>query len=213
MDPFSRVSEQLKLLQTELEELKLVEELTMEMPSSRNREKMIGRRDEPPLMQQTSTVSKEAGYDRWSDEENEEFVNISPSAIQDANGLAPVHARLFRAGLEQQAKLETLRAQLGGKNSQNNNIPKINDTSRKIVETNRQRSKQIQSSAAATAQAEEIWREYATKDGYLYYYNEATLETRWERPEKGRIVPYLKKSLPSSNGYSVEQAKATMSGK
>ena len=89
--------------------------------------------------------------------------------------------------------------------------------SRKIVESTRRRSissgsTNIRGSELRTQTKSDstIWREYATNDGYLYYYSEETKQTVWERPTNGKIIPYIS---PVNKKFNLDQAKLTLSGK
>lgn len=138
----------------------------------------------------------------------------------NATATTPVHTRLFKRGAEREAKLQSLREQFEELTS-HSNIPKINDTSRRMVEATRRRSNSIQVNMPTEDKISDEedkridkpeWREFATPEGHLYYYNEITKQTSWFQPNS--FIPYVpssQKHSTSKRRYSLDQAKLFLS--
>jgi len=211
VEPLSAVMERLRArydnLNVEIENLRSLDYFSNTTKGS----KTSGVRTQEPKTTVPLNQRSSSPLSPHSDDSFERPKNESSSAP------TPVHTRLLRRGLEQKAKLESLRGQFEEKTVYTN-IPKINETSKKIVEATRRRSSSLKDesksdgfSKPSSLEREEVWKEFATAEGYLYYYNERTKETRWERPLNGSIVPFV----PSLGGrrHSLDQAKQKVSGK
>ncbi|KAH9259780.1 hypothetical protein BASA81_002202 [Batrachochytrium salamandrivorans] len=129
--------------------------------------------------------------------------------IPQIRSSTPVYNRLLKKGVESQVKLANLREQLQEQSSRPfaGNIPRINDTSRRMVEA---KSRSYTHSASALIPASSmshassftmpspssslptgVWKEHATSE-----------TTTWEKPES---------FAPVKLGFSLDQAKRALS--
>lgn len=144
----------------------------------------------------------------------------------------PVHFRLLQKGAEREAKLNSLREKMQVLANAQNCTPTINETSRKIVEFTRKRTdssfsedglqfggqaKRSEENAikANTPQGQSnkpvTWKEYATKDGFLYYFNPETKETKWDKPKGVTIIPVAAPQIKTENQrYSLKAARSAL---
>lgn len=126
----------------------------------------------------------------------------------------PVYNRLLKKGVESQVKLANLREQLQEQSSRPfaGNIPRINDTSRRMVEA-KSRSYTASASASAVSHSSSFtmpsppplpgaWKEHSTPEGFLYYYNAATKTTTWDKPDSFVSA--------KQQGFSLDQAKRAL---
>jgi len=198
------------LLSNEIQTLKSLDIFSERQPQSKKA--LSPKHSSASLRNSNAFDVDKSSISRMDDNSFEEFDSKQVNLL---GATTPVHTRLIRRGMEQQAKLISLREQFEEK-STHSNIPKINDTSRKIVEATRRRSSTTphdsrRMEVQVMNKPEEVWREFATKEGFLYYYNDETRETCWERPTKGKIIPYI--PVLDKRRYSLDHAKSALSGK